>query len=140
MTLDLTTPALLFPAISLLLLAYTNRFLAVAAVIRGLHERHRSDHDPTKLEQIAKLRQRVHLIQWMQGLGTTSFLGCVVTMGSLFAGWEPSARAIFAISLVLMIASLALSVLEIRISANALDIELEDLSRAHPSIAHEVER
>ena len=128
MMLDLTTPALLFPAISLLLLAYTNRFLAVASVIRGLHERHLTRPDPAKRQQIAKLRQRVRLIQWMQGLGITSLLGCVLCMGLLFADLEHFARATFAVSLVLMMASLALSVLEIRISANALDIELEDLA------------
>jgi hypothetical protein len=38
--LSLTTPALLFSAISLLLLAYTNRFLAYASVVRNLHARY----------------------------------------------------------------------------------------------------
>jgi Protein of unknown function (DUF2721). len=46
MEINLTTPALLFPAISLLLLAYTSRFLALAALMRELHVRYKTQPDP----------------------------------------------------------------------------------------------
>ena len=73
MSLELTTPALLFPAISLLLLAYTNRFLTLAALIRELHGRYPKGHEDTVLGQIINLRTRVRLIRAMQALGVVSF-------------------------------------------------------------------
>ena len=67
--LTLTTPALLFSAISLIMLAYTNRFLAYASVIRNLHDRYLKEHDDSLLRQINNLKQRLHLTKWMQIFG-----------------------------------------------------------------------
>jgi len=124
---ELTTPALLFPAISLLLLAYTNRFLTLANLIRELHARYKAERDQLIPGQIANLRYRVYLIKDMQAFGVASLLLCVVCMFVLFAGWELAGRLIFGISLVLMIASLALSLREIQVSVDALDLRLRDL-------------
>jgi hypothetical protein len=96
MELSLTTPALLFPAVSLLLLAYTNRFLAIAALIRELHSRYKNNRDELLIAQIANLRQRVMLIRNMQALGVSSLLLCVVCMFVLFAGWVALGKAISA--------------------------------------------
>ena len=126
MRLSLETPALLFGAISLLLLAYTNRFLAIAALIRSLHDRYQGTHDGVVLAQIAQLRRRLRLIQSMQTFGATAFLLCLVTMGVVFAGW-PGAGALFVASLALLMASLALSLMEIRLSVGALNLQLSDL-------------
>jgi hypothetical protein len=98
MELSLTTPALLFPAVSLLLLAYTNRFLAIAALIRELHSRYKNNRDELLIAQIANLRQRVMLIRNMQALGVSSLLLCVICMFVLFAGWVVLGKAIFGIS------------------------------------------
>lgn len=129
MDFSLTTPALLFPTVSLLLLAYTNRFLTLATIIRNLHDRYQNDHSANLLRQIANLRYRVYLIRNTQIYGTLSLLFCVVSMFALFAGWLAGGQWSFAISLILMIVSLGISLRELQISVGALDLllmELED--------------
>ena len=129
MEITLTTPALLFPAISLLLLAYTNRFLGLAQVIRALHASYKSKPDPLIVRQIESLRYRIHLIRNMQALGILSLFLCVVCMFVLFAGHAAAGKALFGTSLVLMAASLAVSLREIQVSVRALDLHLTDLER-----------
>jgi len=87
MEITLTTPALLFPAISLLLLAFTNRFLALANLIRQLHANYKTAPDELLFGQIANLRHRINLIRDMQAYGVSSLLLCVVSMFALFLGW-----------------------------------------------------
>lgn len=131
MEITLTTPALLFPAISLLLLAYTNRFLAIAALIRKLHSQYRDQPQEHIIEQIRNLRHRLILIRNMQALGVCSILGCVVCMFVLFQGWMQIGKVVFGASLLLLIASLTLSVREIQISVNALNWQLSDMEIEH---------
>ena len=126
MELTLTTPALLFPAISLLLLAYTNRFLAVAAVIRQLHNQMKSGQGQYH-EELASLRHRVELIRQMQAVGVLSLFFCVLCMFLLFAGLVLVGKLVFGIALLLLLASLGLSVREIQLSADALNLHLKDL-------------
>src|SRR5689334_3877672 len=121
MNIDITTPALLFPAISLLLLAFTNRFLALASLIRELHERYKEEENEVFIGQIANLRYRINLIRDMQALCVSSLLLCVLTMFALFAGWREIGQWVFAASLLLMALSLALSIREIQVSVGALD-------------------
>lgn len=127
MELDITTPALLFPTISLLLLAYTNRFLALAALIRELHASYKATREQIILGQITNLRKRVLLIRDMQGLGTASLFLCVVTMFLLYSGQTTIAGYVFVLSLILMMASLGYSILEIKMSVGALSLRLSDL-------------
>ena len=127
MQIDLSTPALLFSTISLLLLAYTNRFLGLASIIRKLHADHAEKPNEIYVEEIKNLRRRVYLIRDMQTLGVCSLLACTVCMGALFMGWLDLGKIIFRASLVLMACSLALSIIEIRISVGALDVHLKDL-------------
>jgi len=129
MTIDLTTPALLFSTISLLLLAYTNRFLGLANVIRKLHADHHSDPKQIYIDQIVNLRRRIRIIRDMQTLGVASLLSCTICMMTLFMGWEVSGKAIFAASLLLMCGSLTLSIIEIRMSIGALDLQLQDMEQ-----------
>lgn len=126
--LTLTTPALLFPAISLLLLAYTNRFLAVAAVIRALHPQARTGPGHFR-EELRSLRHRIDLIRWMQAVGVSSLFCCVLCMFLLFAGWVLAGQLVFGAALLLLLASLGLSVWEIHISARALNLHLSDLEQ-----------
>ncbi|MGQ0799858.1 MAG: DUF2721 domain-containing protein [Pseudomarimonas sp.] len=128
MELTLATPALLFPAISLLLLAYTNRFLAVASVIRQLHSMINDGH-PEFLEEVSSLRKRVDLIRAMQGIGVLSLFVCVLCMFLLFAGWVTAGKFAFGTALVLLMWSLGLSVREIQLSGEALKLHLRDLER-----------
>ena len=124
MEINLTTPALLFPAISLLLLAFTNRFLALAALIRGLRKQYDVDHDRGLLAQIQNLNKRVLLIRNMQAFGILSLLLCVVCMFALFLNEALIGKILFGLSLVFMMISLSLSLREILISVNALRLEL----------------
>lgn len=128
MDLNLATPALLFPAISLLLLAYTNRFLALAALIRDLQSRYRDSHETTLYRQIENLRRRVLLIRNMQVVGVGSLFTCVLCMLVLLAGWLLVAQTLFIGSLLLMLLSLALSLREIQISVEALHIQLSGIA------------
>ncbi len=127
MEITLTTPALLFPTISLLLLAYTNRFLALAALIRKLHSTYNTSADQMLLGQIGNLKRRVVLIRNMEALGVLSLFLCVLCMFMLFAGFTVIGKWIFGLSLVLLMVSLGLSVREIHISIGALYLQLGDL-------------
>lgn len=124
---QLTTPALLFPAISLLLLAYTNRFLVLAQLIRQLHGADREHVRDLVQRQIYNLRQRIVLIRQMQALGVSSFIVCTLSMFSLFVNYQSLAEYLFGLSLLLLVASLLVSLYEIAISTKAIEVELEDL-------------
>jgi hypothetical protein len=128
MEISITTPALLFPAISLLMLAYTNRFLALASLIRNLHSKYKEHSNKEGLlQQIKNLRLRLRLIRLMQFFGVLSLIFCVLSMFLVYKQWMPLAKALFAGSLVAMAASLFLSLSEIQISTKALEIELSDM-------------
>src|SRR5687768_7822503 len=116
MDIDVSTPALLFPAISLLLLAYTNRFLGLAGLIRGLAARYSESRDRLLMGQINNLRFRLTLIRRMQAFGVASIFICVVCMFALFAGSLPLGKWLFATSLVLLMISLGISFREIQLS------------------------
>ncbi|MGO1234096.1 MAG: DUF2721 domain-containing protein [Marinobacter sp.] len=123
---DLTTPALLFPAISLLLLAYTNRFLVLAQLIRKLKEMN-SEEDHALIErQLAMLRKRIVLTKRMQSFGVLSFFLCTVSMFLLFLQLATPGIVAFGTSLVLLSLSLLYSLWEIQISTNAINVELEN--------------
>lgn len=130
MDFSISVPALLFPAISLLLLAYTNRFLALSSVIRTLYRDYQTTPDAKIVRQISNLRRRVQLIRGMQALGVASMLLCVLDMFLILARLERIAPGVFAISLVLMLISLALSIIEIWMSGEALNILLSDIEGA----------
>jgi Protein of unknown function (DUF2721) len=128
MEINLNTPALLFPAISLLLLAYTNRFLAIANVVRKLHEDYtKNSEDQATVLQIRNLRKRLRYIRLMQGAGVFSFLLCVVCMYSIYNGWMLAANFIFATSLLSLLFSLLCSLIEIFLSLNALEVLMKNI-------------
>jgi hypothetical protein len=128
MELSITTPALLFPAISLLMLAYTNRFLAIANLIRSLHAKYKQYPDEKHLiTQIKNLRIRIRLIRSMQAMGVLSFLFCVICMYTIFRGWNDASYIIFAISILCFMISLITSLVEITLSMRALEVELSDI-------------
>jgi hypothetical protein len=129
MDISINTPALLFPAITLMMLAYTNRFLALATLIRNLHAKYKQmpeDRDILK-EQIKNLKARLMLIRQMQATSIMSFFFCVLSMLFLYFQYEVWAFIIFGLSLGFLLLSLILSLREIYISTNALEIELKDM-------------
>lgn len=125
--LTLTTPALLFSAISLIMLAYTNRFLAYAAVVRSLHDKYLKKKDESLIRQIKNLRQRLYLTRSMQIFGISSLLLCVITMFLIYIKQHVIAVWVFGIALILLILSLALLIKEIQISVKALEHHLGDI-------------
>jgi hypothetical protein len=128
MELTFNTPALLFPAISLLLLAYTNRFVAIANLVRKLHSDYKTNENPAMIvQQIKSLRQRINMIKDMQGLGVFSFLMCVVCMYCIYNNWMNIAKTVFAISLLSLLTSLIISLIEIIKSTKAIELELSDI-------------
>ncbi|KAB2931610.1 MAG: DUF2721 domain-containing protein [Leptonema illini] len=128
---SMTTPALFFSAISLLMLAYTNRFLALAQVVRALHAQYRENLSETIYGEIRNLRLRLHLIRAMQVTGISSLLLCVLCMFLIYIGQRSIAEIVFGLANVLLIVSLAISVGEIQISVRALDLHLSDVEDLH---------
>lgn len=127
---DLTTPALLFPAISLLLLAFTNRFLVTAQLIRQLHVKYQEGKKDVVIRQISNLRVRVMLIRNMQAMGVASFILCALSMFLIFIKLIFTAQIIFGCSIFLLVLALMLSLYEITISTKAIEIEMEDLEQS----------
>jgi len=129
MNVSLTTPALLFPAISLLLLAYTNRFLTIAGLIRNLYKVYKENQNENIKAQIDNLKRRVNLIRNMQIFGILSLFLCVLSMFLIYEELQFYGSLIFGISLVLLMISLVLSIIEIQISVKALNLQLEDMEK-----------
>jgi hypothetical protein len=129
MQISINTPALLFPAITLLMLAYTNRFLALATLIRNLHTKYKQVQEDRELikEQIKNLRRRLSLIKQMQASGILSFFCCVLCMLFFYFEHAVWAYSVFGLSLGLLLLSLVFSLNEIYISTKALEIELKDM-------------
>lgn len=130
MNLEISTPALLFPAISLLFLSYTNRFLHLSALIRNLHRDWMEHKDSLLMRQIENLRKRLTLIRAMQLLGAVSLLLCVISMVSVIGEQRVVALVAFSTALVLMGLSLASLVWEVWISGGALRILLSAMEDA----------
>jgi Protein of unknown function (DUF2721) len=129
MDITITTPALLFPAVTFLLVAYTNRFLAINARIRNLYERYQERSDEVIIAQIFSLKKRVVLIRNMQACGVGGLFLCVLCMLVLFGGWLQLGKLLFIGSLFLLLASLAISLVEIFLSVDAISLELRDFEK-----------
>ena len=125
--LSITTPALLFPSISLLLLAYTNRYVAISSRIRALHTQYKTDTSSGIIQQIKILKTRILLIRNMQLLGISSVFFAAFTMFLIYYNQETIAHAVFGISLFMMLSSLAVCAFEVYLSNKALFIQLKDI-------------
>ena len=125
--LTLTDPALLFSAISLILLAYTNRFLSYAQLVRTLQDKYQANPDLKAVAQISNLKKRLYLTRSMQILGLLSLLVCVLAMFLIYVSWQIAAAYIFGIGLLLLAASLCVCIWEINISVKALEINLQNM-------------
>jgi hypothetical protein len=128
MELSVNIPALLFPAISLIMLAYTNRFLALSNRVRVLHDKYQQqDQRLVIFGQIKNLKYRIKLIQRMQTYGVASLLLSLLSMFFIFIQFQGIAKFIFAISLITFSVSIFLSLIEIRLSTKAIELELSDM-------------
>jgi hypothetical protein len=128
MDITINTPALLFPAISLVMLAYTNRFLSLSNRIRSLHDEYQSHEQKHIIHgQIRNIRYRLKLIKNMQALGVLTFLSCILCMYLIYIEAMTTAKISFAVSLLTFSFSLTLSLIEIQLSTKALELELSDI-------------
>jgi len=127
MNLTLGIPALLFPAISLTMLAYNSRYLAIAGLIRQLHKQFQESEDNPLKKQIDSLRKRLEIIKNMQATAIISFLLAAITMFLIYVELDIWANVIFGISLVFLMISLILSLIEVQLSTKALEIQLKNM-------------
>jgi hypothetical protein len=125
----LATPALLFSAISLIMLAYTNRFVVYTQVIRNLKDRYDQNRSENIAAQIETLHKRLLLMRRMQRMGIGSLFLCVLSMFVIYIGMLHLAAYIFAIALILLVLSLAYSVWEIQISSKSIELLLQDMEK-----------
>lgn len=129
MDISINTPALLFPAISLVLLAYTNRYLALANRVRSLHDKYleKGVNDLVLHGQIKSIRYRLKLIRNMQMLGMIAIITCIFCIFLIYIERTGIAHVLFAFSLMVFLVSLCISLLEISLSNKALELELSDM-------------
>lgn len=126
MEFNLQTPTLLFSAISLLMLAYTNRFVVIANLIRELYAQHIKEPTQITFDQLSNLRKRMRIIRNMQIFGGVSFFFSVLSLLMLFASLDTIAKLAFGTSIIMLLISLVLLILELQISVHALNIQLKD--------------
>ncbi len=127
MILEMSIPALLFPAISLTMLAYNARYLAIAALIRQLHKEFLSNPTKSIKIQINQLRKRLYLIRNMQATAIISFLGAVITMALLYLQNNGAANIVFGLSLLALVISLTISLIEVQLSTKSLNTQLNSI-------------
>jgi hypothetical protein len=132
MKLELNTPGLLFPAISFLLLPYTNRYLTLANLLRNLQRQWATEQDKRYLAQIRVLRRRVNLIRWMTSFVVLAMLCNVVCILAVFEGWDTVARPLFIAAMLSLVVSLAISLFEIQLSTDALNLQLGMIDESKP--------
>lgn len=128
MEFNLSTPALLFSAISLFMMAHTNRFIALANLIRQYVLLYEEKKEKRVMMQINNFRYRLNIIKYSQILAVISFLFCVVSMFLIFIYKQVSAEISFVFSLIFLFISLVLSLYELILSIGALKIEMERIS------------
>ncbi len=125
--LTLNTPALLFPTISLLLLAYTNRYIAISNRIRALHSQYKTEQSNIIILQISILKKRIFLIRNMQLLGIATMFISAFSMFLIYYHLDAWVHAVFGLSLISMLLSLALCAVEVYLSNKALLIQIKDV-------------
>lgn len=147
MDITINTPALFFPAISLVMLAYTNRFLALASVVRNLHNQYNEgqynegDKKQKILGQIRNLKYRLRLVKNMQAFGVLSFLSCIFSMYFIYIDQMLWANVMFGLAMLVFIVSLIMSLVEIQLSTKALELELSDMEGLEdPSVVEYLKR
>jgi hypothetical protein len=122
-----SSAGLLFPAISLLMLAYTNRFLGLAAVVRNLVAQYRNNHKLHIQQQVQNLRRRIMLLRHAQAIGVMSLTSCTACLLALVFANQMLAQVLFGLAVILMLLSLMVSLVEIYMSVQAITLELDHI-------------
>ncbi|GAB3510285.1 DUF2721 domain-containing protein [Emticicia fontis] len=141
MELTISTPALLFSTVSLLMIAFTNRFLALASLIRDLHVKYKTEEEKENIiAQIIGLKRRLRIVRNIQIIAISSLLLSAICMLLIFLEKELAAKWFFGGALMLQIIALTLSVREITLSMNALELELSDIAELISPVSHRKRR
>lgn len=125
-----SSAGLLFPAISLLMLAYTNRFLGLAAVVRNLVAQYKHHPRGHIQQQVLNLKKRIMLLRHVQAIGVMSLASCTACILALVFANQMLAQALFGLAVVLMLLSLMVSLVEIYMSVEAINLELDHIDDA----------
>lgn len=126
MEFSISMPIILFPAISLILLAYTEKLVQLARLLRALKAQYNKENAGLILSQIENLKKRIYLIRYMQAFGTASFFLCIFTIFLLYTGLITPAMWFFSISMLSLMIALVFTFQEVRLSASALRHALDD--------------
>ncbi len=129
MELTLSIPALLFPAISLSMLAYNARYLAIAALIRQLHGEFKATGSRRIGIQVKQLQRRLRIIKHMQAVAIISFLLSAITMFLIYVELTIWGNLVFGASLLALMISLVLSLIEVQLSTQSLSTQLTDMEQ-----------
>ena len=138
MILQMTTPALIFPAISLIMLAYTNRFLGLSSVIRNLTHEYQLHPDEPLLLQIDNLQRRVMMVRNMQLFGVLCIMFSIASIWALAVDNQLWGIGFFVASLICMAVSLLISMYELILSCHALEIALAVMENDLKQISHPI--
>lgn len=124
--LELSTPALVFPALSVLMLAYTNKFIAISKRVRALHAEHLKNPSKRVHKQIKSLDKRMKYIRNMQICALSGFSSNIISIAMIFVGLDLFAMIFFSLGLILVLCSLIICIIEIYLSVQAMSVLLEE--------------
>jgi len=133
MILDLTTAALVLPAIPFLMLTFGTRFTVVTELIRKIHDEYAADIDlddvraKRMLGEISTLKKRLLMIQVNQTLASLSFFVNLSTVFALYMQYQYLSKLLFGIVLGLLMLAIILFIIEIGIATKSLNLHLSDL-------------
>lgn len=124
--LEISTPALVFPALSVLMLAYTNKFIAISKRVRTLHSDHQLNPSPKIHSQIKVMLKRMSYIRNMQITALSGFSSNLLSIAFIFMGFNTIALIFFTLGLLLVLISLIICIIEIYTSTETMALLLED--------------
>ncbi len=128
MTIPITTPALLFPAIAILMLGYVNRYIGAASVIRAITKDYSTGHRRVQVvEQLQIMQKRIGLFRYMLEIGAFALAMACLSMFLIFVDKQQAGNLVFGLSLVAMITSTLVSFYETVLSNQSLNIEINDV-------------
>lgn len=128
MNLELSTPALLFPAIAILMLGYVNRYIGAANVIRSFKKDYDSGYKHNDLtKQLNILKKRIELMRGMLLVGASSLILACLSMLFIFVNNQLAGKGAFGLSLLGLVLSLFASLYETSLSNRSLILEIDDM-------------
>ena len=124
---SITTPAVIFSAVSLLYIGYTSRFIAISNLVRDLKKEFVISHDEIVIKQITNLRRRIEIIRNMQLLGILSLMLSILSMILLYKEWLWQGEMAFFVALCFLLLSMFFAIQEVLMSVDAINIDLSDI-------------